>query len=174
VKMAPLYNEGKLIPEALDKDIADDVERKLATDVALQTLNTIEDVLQTFEFPHKKKKKTKSLLPKRLCARIGVPLMIFLFVVGAAAAMAVLLLEQMARCELSASAQLHDNIFVRRCLLIVGCSTRSGWRHCPYDSACAIHGDEVVTLAQSDNNPRRNRARSKTCQACSITRLLPC
>jgi hypothetical protein len=68
---APLYNSTPLIDVEDGQGLAKDVELKLTSDIAKNTLDTIEEVIASFENPVKRKTKSSVLLPKRLCSKVG-------------------------------------------------------------------------------------------------------
>ena len=96
--MAPLYNDGAIITSS-DREAVDAVEERLTAEVAKTTLSTIDDILQTFEKPQKKRKKADKLqIPRRVCAKVGWPLFASLVTAGLVAAAISLILAQLTRC----------------------------------------------------------------------------
>lgn len=78
----PLYNEAPITPEVEEEqdEAMQSVERKLIAATALSSVDALEGIVSTFELPKRKKKKMHSRrkLPKHICSKIGLPVLVFL------------------------------------------------------------------------------------------------
>jgi hypothetical protein len=81
--VTPLYNSAPVTLEDEEDGLRKEVEQKLTTDVAKNTLDTIEEVISSFENPVKRKKNSSVLLPRRIWATFGWRFILGILVIAA-------------------------------------------------------------------------------------------